>query len=296
MNYKHSLYIICTSIALIATSWVWFAAARYDCSLVIDGVQKAASNYQNQTANTLYDKQTITLALQHLSDYCCKKWYIQWETACTGIENRKWWAESPYIFDHLIDLWFRRLDAAENATLRYNLPADTVWAEWQAKIKTFNNPESLTKPNDIVTTYNSTKFWQETNTKSIIERNCVLSNETYNSLSLYDRYKVACDISVCIAKIQPILGENSATTSVRRLETNPCDTLLASRKNTETAIVKQLLTRVWIRTITSIVEQYTNNYFVWTRWQNLYEQRASFDQSLTFVNRKIQEWTPVCSK
>lgn len=295
MNYKHYLYIIGTSIALMATPWVWFAATRYDCSLVVNGVQKAASNYQSQSNNTLYDKQTITLALQHLADYCCKKWYVEWEEACADIENRKWWAESPYIFDHLLNLWFRRLDAEQDATLRYNLPADTAWAEWKTKLKTFNNPESLTKPNDIVTTYNSTKFWQETFTSTPLE-SCTLSNEIYTTLSLYDRYKVACDISVCIAKSQSIIWENSATTSVRRLETNPCDTLLASRKNTETALVKQLLTRVWIRTITSIVEQYTNNYFVWTRWQNLYEQRASFDQSLTFVNRKIQEWTPVCSK
>ncbi len=294
MNYKHYLYLVWTSIALMATAWVSFAdtSARYDCSLVQNGINSGLY----PTTNTIYNKQTVTLALQHLADFCCKKWYL-WSDrpVCNGIENRVWWIESPYIFDHLINLWFRRIDASTTPSLRYSLTADTRWAEWQTKLTSFNDTTKLTSPGEIIDTYNSSTFWQQSFTPYQISASCDLSNDTYNTLSLYERYKVTCELAMCFGKLNPNASANLAQTSAWLIDNQSCDQIAANRKETETNIVRQLLTRVWIRTITSVVDQYTNNYFIWTRRQNLYEQRLTFDQWLTFVNRKIQEGTPVCS-
>ncbi len=307
MRFYKTSVIATIALSLIIIAWESFAAdTKFDCGLIVEDKIAASTIAPNwYWYNGLYDNQTIWTALQHLADYCCIQWYInasRW--ICKWSEERVWWAESPYLFDHLINIWFRKLDAYTDANLRYNLPADSRWTEWQQELQKFNKPSNLATPESIINVYNSDKFWRTTNWQNtdnpwfIIDASCNDAKNRYDQLSLYDRYKASCEIAKCLSNTTTFAWANSSKTSINLLQESPeiCETIYSNRKNTETLSVNQLATRAWIRTITSIVEQYTKNYFVWTRWQNLYEQRTSFDQWLTFVNRKVQEGTPVCSK
>ncbi len=304
--YKSSITVVII-LSLTILAWESFAAdIKFDCWLIVGEKVNPALIVPNwYSYNWLYDSQTIWTALQHLTDYCCIQWYIDSSRdICKWSEERVWWAESPYLFDHLINVWFRKLDAYTDAKLRYNLVADNRWTEWQQELQKFNTPSNLATPENIIDIYNSDKFWRTTNWSAnekdwfILDVSCNDAKDRYNQLSLYDRYKASCEIAKCLANTTTFAGANSSKTSINLLQENPeiCETIYSNRKNKETLSINQLATRVWIRTITSIVEQYTKNYFVWTRWQNLYEQRTNFDQWLTFVNRKVQEGTPVCSK
>lgn len=290
---KNCIYILLTINAGIAWSFSWFSFSAsngvyLDCRL-------AWYSFSPYAWNSIFDQETIDTATKNLTVYCCRTWRAS-GPACeaSDIKNSVWWAESAYLFDHLIDIWFRRLDAMEDDALRYNLPPDTKWKERQDKIKDLSDITKQQTPEAVIYAYQDIR--NKTNDKiNIVSTTCLAT--WYNQLSLWQRYQAACEIANCIAKNVVLAWPSDATSSRQRLlQKNPCDDITTARINNETAYVKQLLVRIWMRSVTNLVWQYTKNYFVWNRWQSLYENFASFDQWLIAITRKVQEWTPNCSK
>ena len=232
--------------------------------------------------STLVDESTIKQAVQNLSNSC---------------NIVVWGAESNYIFDHLIDVSFRKLDAYSDATLRYNLTEDTKWKERQELVTKFATPSNNTKPEQVIEAFQT--YWPSSEqdwTNYIPSTSCNIENT--DSLSLRGRYKAACIIAKCLSQKQALITQNETnkTSAVLLLQKGEiCDELSQNRYLSEISYMRQLVARVGIRTINNLVEQYTKNYFIWNRRQNLYEQFTTFNQNLSFVNRKIQEGTPVCS-
>lgn len=273
----------------VITGWIcciplWsYADSPYDCWLVLNGVDNAVSLYKKNLLlqNSILDEDAMKTALEHLKNYC---------------DGKNEWLESPYIFDQLIDISFRKIDALENANLRYGLKEDSKWSEWTKKIKEFTDPENNTVPEQVVQQF--TTFWPSAEAWDIPYtpwNNCYL--EKYDQLSVYGRYRAACEISTCIAKNITTVLQNSES-SAKLLQTDRCRweySVVHNRFLSEAAYVKQLLARTWMRTLTNTVQQYTSNYFISNRRQNLFDKFTQFDQYLSFVNRKVQEWTPVCS-
>jgi hypothetical protein len=281
-------YLIITALIWLLWAWQNFVYAEFwsnDCKIVLNGVDTAMEQFTTDVKwqwSTLVDQNTIKQATQNLSNHC--NWVV-------------WWAESNYIFDHLIDLWFRKLDAYTDDSLRYNIPADIKWKEWQKIITDFANPNNNTKPEQVLESFNT--YWpltEQTWTSYVPSSTCNIEN--VEKLSLYWKYKATCAIASCLAKKKVLVTQTitDETSAVRLQKDNEiCNTLTLNRYYTEASYIKQLTARVGVRTINNLIEQYTKNYFVWNRRQSLYEQFTSFDQNLTFVNRKIQEGTPVCS-
>ncbi len=280
-------YILGIAILLYMSVWSTYANVfdNADCPLVRNGVQKALLEYKKLLNNqfpSLLDEKAVWQALQNLYNSCSGK---------VG------WAESNYLFDHLIDLGFRKLDAYTNPSLRYNLDADTKWAERQTTITEFADPTKNKKPEEIIAGFNAFRPVY-TNAINYIpsELTCDITNT--DTVPLSAKYKGVCEIAKCISiKKWRVTQFATEKTSISEINNNPelCDIMAKNRYIQENSYIKQLVARAWIRTITNLIEQYTKNYFIWTRRQNLYEQFTKFDQELSFVNRKVQEWTPVCS-
>lgn len=285
MYQKHIILIASIWLLYVWQPTVYADFSTNDCAIVINWVDKAMEWFKNDVKsqwNTLLDENTIRQAVQNLSNSC---------------NSTVWWAESNYIFDHLIDLSFRKLDAYEDATLRYNLSPDIKWKEWQEKLKKFSDPTNNTKPQEIIDTF--ALYWpakQADWTTYVPSNTCNITNS--DSLSLRWRYKAACSIAKCLSEKKTLVTQNSTDeTSAVRLQNNSeiCEDLSQNRYLSEISYVKQLIARAGVRSINNLLEQYTKNYFVGNRRQSLYEQFTSFDQNLSFVNRKVQEGTPVCS-
>lgn len=278
------------SLVVIGLLYAWHSNVNAafdvnDCRIVANWVDRALAVFQDDIKSqwpTLVDEKVIGQALQNLSNSC---------------NGKVGWAESNYIFDHLIDLSFRKLDAYTDSTLRYNLDADTKWKEWQKIVTDLANPANNAKPEQVIQAFSS--YWPATEqnwTIYTLSNTCNIQNT--NQLSLYWRYKATCLIAKCLSEKKALVSQTTTdNTSANLLLDNDqiCDTLSENRYQSEVSYMRQLVARVWIRTINNLVEQYTKNYFVWNRRENLYEQFTSFNQNLTFVNRKIQEGTPVCS-
>jgi hypothetical protein len=280
------LFTIIIATSLVCAYSTWFAVEQFDdCKIVLNGPQAAFESMKNGiTFTSLLDEKTLQQALTNLHNYCT--WKV-------------WWAESYYLFDHLLDLWFRKLDAYPDATLRYNLDANTKWKLWQDLVTRFADPSQKATPEQIQQAFASYRPWYEAEWSTYsTSSSCDISN--IERLSLRWRYRAVCEIASCMSLVPWIVTQNiGGNWSASMLNTRgPCtesDWVVVGRYMQELAYIKQLSARASIRTITNLVEQYTQNYFVWTRWQNLYHQFSSFDQNLQFVNRKVQEWTPVCA-
>ncbi len=273
-------------IGVICTSSIWFAADQFDdCKIVLNGPEAAFENIKNGINFTsLLDENAVQQALTNLHNYC--NWKV-------------WGAESYYLFDHLLDLWFRKLDAYPDATLRYNLEPDMKWKLRQDMVTKFADPTQKATPEQIQQGFVSYRPGYEAQGASYATSpSCNITN--LESLSLRGRYRATCEIAKCIAQIPGIVTQNiwwnGSASQLNAID--PCTSsnwIVVGRYMQEVAYIKQLSARAWIRTITNLVEQYTQNYFIWTRRQNLFQQFSSFDQNLQFVNRKVQEWTPVCA-
>lgn len=279
---KKILFLCTLYISLFSTA---FAASSLDCGFLQNWVQRSLIEFDkslNSQWPTLISKKAFWQALQNLSNFCFGK---------------AWGAESDYLFDHMIDIGFRSLDAYDDKTLRYNIEADTKWLERQRLLKEYANPINNTIPETIIQSFNTFRPSAEKpwNTLSI-DTNCNITDT--NNISLYWRYKAVCETALCIVNKKIFVTQNTSDkSSIAKTTSNPnlCEQLAQKRYWNEVSYIKQLVARAWTRTITNLIEQYTKNYFVNNRWQSLYEKFTKFDQDLSFVNRKIQEGTPVCS-
>lgn len=252
----------------------------YDCGITVGTKDNISRAKWVDNAGGVLDKNSLEMAFLHLKNHCN---YIVW------------WAESNLLFDHLIDMWFRRLDAYENENLRYKLASDSVWSGWIAKLNEFTDTKKTTTPEQIINAY--VEFWWDDPQITIDTPNsgtCAVKN--YDQLNLYKRYLATCEMARCISlKKTVVVQEWIMYTSAALVKTDRCESIVSARKETELAFVRQLTARSALRTTESLFTSYTNTYFK-SRWSDLYENFTAFDQWLTFVNRKIQEWTATCSK
>lgn len=267
-----------------------------DCAVMLDGTSSAnkiLGSYAQD--NTVVDSQTLTLALKSLWHYCCAYSLLDPENAgCKETKELKWWADSPYLFDHLLDISYRRLDANEDSALRYGLPSDDKWSERQKKLTELGNPDNKITPSAIQQAYAANRTLGST--PFVSSDTCsISSNIQYSTLTIDQRYAVACMMASCIAEHAPKATSNLTDASRASTTSNLCPDIYKQRINQETDYVRQLQVRVGIRNVTNILQQYTQNYFIDTRRSMLYDEITNVSQNLTFVNRKVQEWTPACS-
>lgn len=265
---------------LIPSTKTQAALLFYDCWMAEVQDEKAdniswAKNLN--ITNTLFTKPALEASFLHLRNYC--------KQIPEGME-------SPYLFDHLLDISFRQLDAYDDETLRYKLPIDKEASEWAIQLNELTTNVATTTPEKIINTFNDFRM-DDPSMLTTTDSSCNVAN--YDKLNLYKRYIAACQISRCISiKTTTRVTQNTTQTSAGLVQSDLCETIVDSRKNTELAYIRQLISRSAVRTIDNMFTSYADRYFK-ERWWALHKDWTEFDQGLSFINRRVQEWTPVCS-
>ena len=256
--------VLIVIISLIALTSSVFA---HDCDIVEKGTDAAAKSY-----TSLYTKYQGVVpipgfkqALINLKAYCCSQVVPQacaWEDKKNLPEN---YPESPYLFDHLLDITMRRLDGDKG--LAYGVDPDTTALERRNKITEIaNNPDGWTAKEieDIYKEYRT----PNTNTTKKIDENMttVLKNYWKNelaTLSLFDKYATLCTIIKSIYqdfktdnKI-PIGSYNGGKNFF-----NKCETMVKDRVIRENGYVKILMVQKSNKLLDNANKAYTKKYFV----------------------------------
>ena len=248
-------------------------------------------------------KEAIEKAYTHLKSYCCDINYLN-GSSCNQSNNNEIYPQSIYLFDHILDVYLRRLDAKQKdgngEDLLYWLQPDEMWKERREFIIKHGNNVKWSLPLEIKDKFSSmrklsarvTNFIWDTelnikNWKDSLEENI----KNYDNWTLWDKYNIACDISKYISENKILLPDSKLSTT----EYNSCKKLTSARINNETVYTQTLLMQKANILLWSNMKSYLNTYFVSNKLTALQEKVFNMATSFAEVNNAVWQLVPECS-
>lgn len=284
---------------------VAFADDKDDCLFVLGNSlswwnENSTDPIKAQLAKAL-PKEAIEKALDNLSSYCCDV-NERDESWCTKA-NDSIYPESVYLFDHILDVYLRRLDAKQQndnwADLLYGLEPDDMWLEWRTFITNIWNNVKGSLPLQIKEKFNA--MWKLTNKVDKFLGNDSNNIKTwkssltwaianYDNWTLRDKYNLACDLSKFITEDYLGITSPKLTTT----EFDLCKNLINKRISNEKTYTQLLLMQKANVLLAWNMKSYLNTYFVANKLSEL--QDNVFNVSTTFweVNTAVGKLTSEC--
>ncbi len=258
-----------------------------------------------------YPVEAVTLALDNLSSYCCF-WVKQIPNSLCGNvkKNLENIPTSPFLFDHLIDIWLRRLDGDPDNIYGNEGILDKQWVARRETIREEATNIAWVPSQAIYSKYIETRG--KDNSKWLYKYSawdndnaCKLFTEPLSaSFNLTDKYTLQCDIALCIYRDitqNNALGSSNSPYLVSdvtyKLENGyaNCKDMTHTRVLSELEYVKATMISQWNQFVLNHTEAHTNQYFVWSRLNRLMTKRLKQLTWREIINRKVVEWTKQCS-
>ena len=245
-------------------------------------------------------KEAIEKAVDHLRAYCCdvKKGDI-W--LCEN--NNTVYPESVYLFDHILDVYLRRLDAKQKddnwEDLLYGLEPDEMWAEWRNFIIERWNDVKWSLPLEIKDKFSSMRKLSARVTNFLGDNEANINNwknsfeeniKNYDNRTLWDKYNLACDVAKYISERELLLSTSKLTTS----EYNSCKKLTRARINNEVVYTQVLLMQKGNVLLWDNLKSYLNTYFVSNKLSALQEKVFNMATSFAEVNNAVLQLVSEC--
>lgn len=278
--YKKILSIFIISFSIFST----FSMAEWNCDkFSSSGI--ILSGWDEKNIKEIFPKDAIEKAFENLWKYCNY-----------NKNDNSFFPKSDSLFDQVLDVYLRRLDAKtwtnNSDDLTYWISLDEEWKQWRSFITekwnsiNWNIPyiiqneyEKHRKSTQILDDWNLKENWYA-EWKSKIEQ----AIDKISERSLYDKYALACDISMYISDIK-----------IDDISYSKCKEMTRNRINAEYEYTKSILLNESNIILTNNMWNYMNKYFVQDKLSNL--QQMIFDISTLFweVNKGVAKLTPQCS-
>ena len=290
---------ILIAIILSFVSFTFAANVGWDCVLVLSKDRNLSSRDESNEELTnlvkAMPKEAMEKVFDNLGKYCCEAKILS--ENCNSTNDDTLYPESIYIFDHILDIYLRRLDAKDN--LLYGLSAESSWQERREFIIEHGNDVNGSKPMEIKVKYDA--FW--TWTKNIVsfadndsktKENWKSSIETqiwqYDSWTLRDKYNLACDLANYISEHKFINGK-----WLTQSEYTLCKTLTNNRIDHENTYVQTLLMQKANKLLWANMKSYLGTYFVSKKLSDLEQILFDINTSFSEVNKWVTKLIPQCS-
>lgn len=245
-------------------------AGQVDLTKIADASRSFLFNLQGEGTNYLdvLPLDALSRALINLKRYCCIKEQFANPSECALYKNEttKNFPESLFLYDHLLDVSFRRLDAYTDPGLRYDIDPDPTGQERRAFITQAGeakNGETAKTIMDKYNTYRKAKYILPKSTSAeniwnIVDDVGLIDNRNNTSkVSLTDKYNNICKI---VQKIYTSRG-NPATTIGQNAH-DKCIALATKRINEEYMYTKVLMLKKSNELLHETFSAYTQKYFV----------------------------------
>lgn len=292
-------FLVFWLIWIIVVGVVYFAPSSYgasdpnfwDCQEFNSVPQRP---YYTEYPN-VYPQKLVERAYKNLRNYCCVEFRNRVDDAmlefCEDNET-KHFAESPVLYDHFIDLWFRALDGVKD--LQYeDAPVDTGWVLWREHIVNFWTDPYGAIPLDVMSKYvefRGDKWDDKFITQSKVE-SCWNElprledlNDEWDDIPLTLKYYTMCEVSSCLA-----YGNKNIEMISR------CHNLAQKRTLQEDDLVRAVVITQGANYIDTEFTMYAKAYINHTRFDNLLEKFNTMKVGLNFINSKVHEYTRMCS-
>lgn len=290
--------VILIAILLSFLSVTYAAKTDWDCVLVLSKNRILASRDEsNEELTNLIKsmpKEAMEKALDNLGKYCCDAKII---STCDSSSDNTLYPESIYIFDHILDVYLRRLDAKDN--LMYNLSADPSGQEWREFIIEHGNEVEWSKPMEIKGKYDTFWTWtknvvsfvdNDSKTKSDRKNNIENQIKLYDEWTLRDKYNLACDMANYISEHKYVNGK-----WLTQSEYNLCKTITNNRIDRENIYVQTILMQKANKLLWENMNAYLGTYFVSDKLSNLEQILFNINTSFSEINKWVTKLTPQCS-
>lgn len=266
-----------------------------DCNLVPAFVQWGKINLPSSILSRysqLYSQNDLEVAFTHLWSYCCQQKLAK--NYCADSNNLPSEVpESPYFFDHLVDLGFRKLDW-DPAVSYQSILLDSWGAEWRKSITDLATSAEWSKPEQILAYFQ--KYRKPENLfKDGSQLGCSnFSLKPSSQAWLANRYLQVCSAAACIVQ------DGAFTTlwfGVTRSDTikNNCESMAFDRYKREVDYVESVSLYQSSKILADGFHSYMSDYFLQNRRVTLMEKFADMDSSFATVVQKVMEWTKQCS-
>lgn len=303
--------ILLIMIVLLSCVCLTYAAdTDWDCALVFLE-DKILSDWENVDENDIIKtnlniampKDAMKIAFDNLKSYCCDTKKIS-DTVCEQVNDDVFYPQSIYLFDHILDVYLRRLDAKQQNDnwndLLYGLEPDWSWLEWRSFMIEQGNDIKWSLP--LLIQKNYEKFWHRgvKATPSFMEINWAVQGnwmaDTANAISIYDtwtlvdKYSLACDLSNYITVSTWISAQSLVTE-----EYNECKKMIKKRIDNEKLYVQIILTQKWDKLLWSNMDAYLGTYFVSNKLSELMQTVFDISSSFSEINKAVAKLVPQCS-
>lgn len=188
---KTSLGIIISMIAMIGGAFA--DDTLNDCNIVTEKEAIGSMRlYSIMNYSGVLPQEAFAKAILHLQAYCCNQKKIQCSaTLVKKLPPEKTYPQSPYLFDHLIDVTMRRLDGVPGK-LVYDLPVDKAGKTRRDAITKLANNTNGEQASTVKEEFIKYRTLHKKATKDMDTVKKLFGGENTSGFSLADRYNTVC--------------------------------------------------------------------------------------------------------
>lgn len=286
---------------LIALLFISSITIANDCKSVANGENGKATIINNWDKLNILPQDAIEMAVKNLQKFCCSEESLKTELGyCDKFEDIDWdFPSSAFLYDHILDVSLRRLDAKidnENwKNLIYGLDWDEKWALWRKFITEHGNSSYGSVPAKIVD-----EFKKNREIKWNLMQNWspnynmpwwINSFENYDNRTLWEKYAWICETSIYIYLW---LIPNTNKDKLNSAYTN-CKSLINTRIKNEYDYTKAVLMQKGNKLLHINVKTYLDSYFSQNKMTELQQLIFNIKNTFSEVNKAVIELVKDCN-
>ena len=288
------IYIISTLLTL------WTAYAN-DCQSAVLGEDWKTIITKDWAFNNILPKEAFEKAVENLQIFCCSQDSLKKNlNYCKDdIDTKKAVPSSAYLFDHILDISIRRLDAKEanenGDDLIYALNPDPSGKEWRNFITKRWNDYKWNVPLEIINEYkkyrlikwNLLKKWNPNTNTPWSDKDF----EGYQNWILWEKYNWVCETSMYI-----YLNKRSKPDNTKLYNAyTKCKTIVDNRIKNEYDYTNTILMQKWNQLLHSNVKLYIDNYFSQNKITELQNMIFNINTLFAEINKSTPQLINSCS-
>ncbi len=298
INMKKIISIVIAFI--LFSAYVNYTSAN-DCNFVIATTDWNFASVENWKHENILPKPAIKQAMLNLKSFCCDQKLIELETCSEDNQISSDWVYpmSAYLYDHILDVSMRRLDAKEagknGEDLIYGLLPDQTGKGWREFITKQANNKDWSIPLQISTKFkenresgiNSLKAWNQSSNEIWWEEEF----SDYADWNLADKYKNVCETSIYLYwDWKEDIDRKTLNKAYQK-----CEDMSNKRMQKEFNYTKAILMQKWNRLLYNNIKSYLDTYFSQNKLVALQQLVFNIKNTFNEVNKAVIELVSPCS-
>jgi len=284
-------------IPLIALLFMSSITIANDCEYVGNGEDSKATIIKNWNKDNILPQDAIEIAVKNLQKFCCTEESLKTELGYCDISKDWDFPSSAYLYDHILDVSLRRLDAKVDnknwENLMYWLSWDPQGKSWREFITEHGNSSNGSVPVQIVDEFKKNREIKSNLLNWMANHDMPWWDDKFNNYkewTLWEKYARICETSVYL-----YLGliPNADKAKLDKAYKN-CKSLINTRIKNEYDYTKAILMQKWNKLLHVNIKTYLDSYFSQDKMTELQQLIFNIKNTFNEVNKAVIKLVPNC--